>query len=627
MPRRSNGAIRRDAARMTAPQVGLPRLAKLLFIAACCLSLAACVSLSPREAARAAAVVKAGQEQRVRCIDPAACALPSPYLALAESALTTSTPGAPQHYVNLLDQGEDALLIRVHLIRAAQHSIDLQTFIFAQDDAGHLVLDELVQAAARGVKVRVITDQLFSLDDTEFLARLARAHVNFELKVYNPTFGQARTQSLEFAAGILCCFFKFNQRMHNKLLLIDGRVGIAGGRNYENRYYDWDDDFDYRDRDMLVVGPATREMQASFEQFWQHPRAVSLVRLKDVGRRILGDDGTAAAYSPPEFSNAARVATLRQRASDIDYIQQHFVSATQHVGHVDYYSDSPNKPLENDIQARRELTARISRLLIVAQHDVVMETPYLVLSKTAQKIFRSLYRDHHVAVTVSTNSLAATDAFYVYALSYKYKKRYLKHLGFEIHEFKPFPADAENMIANYAELGTASGKRVPLQKYGRAPLQQQGVRIGLHAKTIVIDGAITLIGSHNFDPRSDNYNTEAVFIVRDAAFAAQVRTSILRNTEPQNAWVIAPRKAPPAVSEVSNAISDFSTALPLFDLWPFRYSTSFELNPDCAPLPPRDPNFYQCYKSVGDFPDVDVPLKSIYTRIVTAFGAGLVSIM
>ena len=192
----------------------------------------------------------------------------SPFHALAERALAESKPDAPVHYAELLDRGEDALLLRIHLVRAARRSIDVQTYIFEEDDAGFLMLDELVKAARRGVKVRVIVDQLFSLDDIELLAQLARAHVNFELRVYNPTFHKASTPPLEFAMGILCCFKEFNQRMHNKLLLIDGDIGIAGGRNYQNRYFDWDDDFDYRDRDVLVAGPAGAAMQASFDAFW-----------------------------------------------------------------------------------------------------------------------------------------------------------------------------------------------------------------------------------------------------------------------------------------------------------------------------------------------------------------------
>jgi phosphatidylserine/phosphatidylglycerophosphate/cardiolipin synthase-like enzyme len=124
-------------------------------------------------------------------------------------------------------------------------------------------------------------------------------------------------------------------------------------------------------------------------------------------------------------------------------------------------------------------------------------------------------------VIVSTNSLAATDAFYVYALSYKYKKRYLK-LGFEIHEFKPFPGDAAELITNYAGLGPAAASTDDsYRKYGRAPLSRPGVRVGLHAKSMVIDDEITVIGSHNFDPRSDHYNTSRLHRIFDRAGPAR----------------------------------------------------------------------------------------------------------
>src|SRR4029077_17638574 len=125
------------------------------------------------------------------CTGADACALASPYRMLAQKALAESAAGAPVHYVTLLQRGADSLLLRLHLIRSAQRSIDLQTFIFAEDDAGYLMLDELIKAARRGVEVRVIVDQLFSLDDPHLYAALARAHVNFELRVYNPTFHKA----------------------------------------------------------------------------------------------------------------------------------------------------------------------------------------------------------------------------------------------------------------------------------------------------------------------------------------------------------------------------------------------------------------------------------------------------
>ena len=579
-------------------------------------------------ARRALATANAAQDQTVACHEADACAQPSPYRELATRVFRESHSGQPVHYVNLLDRGEDSLLLRIHLLRAARKSIDVQTYIFAEDDAGFLMLDELVKAARRGVKVRVIVDQLFSLDDIELLAQLARAHVNFELRVYNPTFHKANTHPIEFAAGILCCFFEFNQRMHNKLLLVDSEIGITGGRNYQNRYFDWDDEFDYRDRDVLVVGPAAQAMRTSFDAFWTNENSVPLSRLRDVSSRILSDGLDAPGYAMHAYENPERVASLTNRADDAAYIDDHFLARAYRVGTVEYFSDAPNKrgdPHPQDAQ----LSQHILQLLRDAKSEIVLQTPYLVLSKTAQNTFRAQHKSRpNLRILVSTNSLAATDAFVVYALSYKYKKRYLK-FGFEIHEFKPLPAEAPDLIANYAELGKkkAVSKKAKFERYGSAPQAATGVRVNLHAKTILIDGEITLIGSHNFDPRSDHYNTEAGFIIHDRAFTSRVRDAILRDAEPSNSWTIARRERRSWISRLNARIGDISAALPIFDLWPFRYASSFELKEGCAPMSPQAAGFYACYDDVGDFPGVDLPLKTIYTRIVTAFGAGLQSIL
>ena len=597
------------------------RTAIAVLIAALLLALAGC-AVDPLHARRAAATAAAAQDHTLTCADAGACAIASPYTELAARANAQAV-----HYVNLLDRGEDSLTLRVHLIRAARASIDVQTFIFAEDDAGFLVLDELVKAARRGVKVRVLVDQLFSLSNTELLAALARAHANFELRVYNPTFHKAATPPLEFAAGVLCCFAHFNHRMHNKLFLIDGRVGIVGGRNYENRYFDWDAQFDYRDRDVLVAGPAGAAMRASFEQFWNHPRSAPLSRLRDVSARILADGLYAPAYALHEYRDAARVAALSARADDADYIASHFAAAAIRVEAAEYFSDTPHKTAAPDDLLANQLGQHIVELLRGAHSEVVLQTPYLVLSRAARNLFRDLqHRQPQVRVLVSTNSLAATDAFYVYALSYKYKKRYLK-LGFEIHEFKPFPAEAQDLIANYAALGDDGDATARYRKYARAPLTRAGVRLGLHAKSMVIDGAITLIGSHNFDPRSDHYNTESGFIIHDGAFAQLVRASILRDMASDNAWTIARREHQSWLSRLNERVDNVSARLPLFDFWPFRYASSFELNAGCAPLPANDPAFYACYRDVGDFPEVNLSPKTIYTRIITAFGAGLHSIL
>jgi phosphatidylserine/phosphatidylglycerophosphate/cardiolipin synthase-like enzyme len=531
------------------------------------------------------------------------------------------------HYVNVLEQGEDSLLLRVHLIRAARRSIDIQTFIWVNDDAGRLILDELLDAARRGVRVRVLADQLFSLEDTELLARLALVHRNFEVRIYNPTFHKAVTQPLEFAVSIVCCFTRFNQRMHNKLFLVDGEYGIAGGRNYENRYFDWDHEFDYRDRDVLVTGvEAGREMQASFDTFWAYKRAAPLTRLNDVNRRLVAESGEKLPLPEAERSvDPMRIGALRAHADNLAEIERRFVDQALAVGQVDYFSDQPEKQ-ERGADNNQQLSERIASLIAAAQSRIILQTPYLVISKPARRVFRQLRdREQSPDIIVSTNSLAATDAFYVYALSHKWKKRYLK-LGFRIHEFKPFPGDAGTLFADYALL-SGNGDGNGYLRYGKAPLTSHGVRVGMHAKSIVIDDHLTMIGSHNFDPRSDNYNTESGFIIDDKAVAEAVGSAILRDIEPQNSWTIAKRPRTNLLHRINYAIADFSAALPLFDFWPFRYATSYELNPGCAPLPQNDPHFYDCYTAVGDFPEVDLPLTTIYTRIVTAFGAGAMGIL
>jgi phosphatidylserine/phosphatidylglycerophosphate/cardiolipin synthase-like enzyme len=604
---------------LTVPAWMCTLLGSLLLLGGC--------GINRQLARQADQIVTASRVDAVTCRHEDRCAIDSPLRALRDQARADSTAEQPVHYVNILEQGEESLLLRIHLIRAARRSIDLQTFIWVNDDAGRLMLDELLAAARRGVRVRVLADQLFSLEDTELLARLALAHDNFEVRIYNPTFHKAVTRPLEFAASIVCCFTRFNQRMHNKLFLVDGEYGIAGGRNYENRYFDWDHEFDYRDRDMLVIGPlAGAEMQASFDEYWAWKRAAPLTRLNDVNRRLVAEAGQDLPLPAAKRSvDPMRVGRLIAHAGNPAEIERVFLAHAHRVGRVDYFSDKPQKQ-ERGADRNQQLGERIATMIAGTRTRIVMQTPYLVISKHARRIFRDLReRDRRPEIIVSTNSLAATDAFYVYALSHKWKKRYLK-LGFRIYEFKPFPGDAAELISGYDELSGGLDDE-GFERYGKAPLRLQGVRLGMHAKSIVIDGRITLIGSHNFDPRSDNYNTESGFILYDEGIAATVAAAILKDIEPQNSWTIAKRPRTNLLHRINNAIADFSTVLPLFDFWPFRYATSYELNPGCQPLAQNDPDFYTCYTAVGDFPEVDLPLKTIYTRIVTAFGAGAVGIL
>jgi phosphatidylserine/phosphatidylglycerophosphate/cardiolipin synthase-like enzyme len=594
------------------------------------LGLAACAHLTPAQRQRAGDIAEQAQSREVRCEAP--CAVASPLRELAAQARAESTPASPRHRIVLLDRGQDSLLARVHLIRSATRSIELQTFIFERDDAGGLVLDELLAAARRGVRVRVLLDQLYGLSEARLQAALASYHRNFELRVYNPTFEEAQTQQLEFAASIILRFKRFNQRMHSKLLLVDGEMATVGGRNYQDRYFDWSPVYNYRDRDLLVAGPVTAQMQENFEQFWRDRRSLPAAHLADVGKRLLRPDGPPKHALEPR-PHSARVLALQALAGDGEQVLARLRPNLFAVGAVDFLADLPSK--HDDAQQRRADASQGLRALIAdTQSELVLQTPYLVLSRPARQLFRQLHRRGAAApaVEISTNSLAATDAFPVYAMSHKYKRLYLRELGFRIHEFKPFPASAPIDLAATGALKPGEG--LPIfgsgssgSASGPVPLKRAGVRVGLHAKSMVIDGRIGVVGSHNFDPRSDDFNTESAVVVHDPAFAAALAASIRHDMTGENAWAIAPRAQLPILGRVHYYLGKLSEKLPIFDIWPFPYATSYQLKPGCQPQAPDDPGFMACHEAVGDFPEVDLPLKSIYTRVLTAFGAGLVPIL
>jgi putative cardiolipin synthase len=628
------------------------RSARWLALAAALLA-SGCSTLSVGQRDRAQQVAFDARSREVACVHPDACAQASPLRELGDRAIAASTAGAPTHYAVILDRGPDALLARVNLIRAARKSIDLQTYIFDEDDAGHLVLDELVAAARRGVRVRVLVDQLSALKKAATLAALASQHANFDLRVYNPMFNDSRMSFPKYLAASICCWNRLNQRMHSKLLLIDQEVGITGGRNYQDDYYDWSPGYNFRDRDILVAGPVARAMAANFESFWSFERSVPAERLDDVGRMLLRDGAPEMAHPGLEVPN--RVAALSRDASDETLVQQRFVDRALQVGAVEFIADVPDKHRDDQSPSAENAGKSLRDIVESAHEEVLLQTPYLVLSEAAQEMFRGMYqRPHAPRVVISTNSLAATDAFIVYALSYKYKRRYLREFGFHIYEYKPFPAsspiDVEAIAAGVdatqraALTDSENERRPPPQTQGEGvatryfgsganapvPLQKAGVRIGLHAKSIVVDERIGIVGTHNFDPRGDNYNTESMVVIHDAAFARALADSIRGDMLPENAWVIARRDKAPVFSGIDYSLDKVSEELPVFDLWPWRYATSYEFvpGPDCpAPLLRDDPGFRRCYEPVGDFPEVSGSIKGLTTRIFTAFGAGLAPIL
>ena len=630
----------------------------------------ACAGLSNAQRERAASIAEAARSEVVDCTQDDACAIKSPLHDLGKQAQAASTADEPRHYALILDHGQEALLARINLIRSAQSSIDLQTYIFDKDDSARLVLDELLAAARRGVKVRLLIDQLSAIADLQILAALSGAHDNFAIRIYNPSFGKAKLNYFDYAGSVLCCFRRFNQRMHTKLILVDDAIGITGGRNYQDDYFDWDAQYNFRDRDVLIAGPAATDMARNFEAFWSARRSVPAERLNDVGRTLLR--GGVPPMPPQNYLRPKRVAGLLAEVEDADTVQQRLVQAAMPVGQVKYVADLPQKHRRERSNDAAPAAPELGTLIAGAQSEVLLQTPYLVMSGAAQDLFRELrQRQPAPQVIVSTNSLAATDNAIVYSMSFKYKRRYLREFGFRIYEYKPFPEDApvdyaallpepplslpaigtqQVVLPQREEAGklqgsqdeSAAGPRRVQRTESRPsflssgagsellPLKRAGVRMGLHAKSMVIDNRMAVIGTHNFDPRSENYNTESAVVIEDPAFARALADSIRRDIAPENAWVIAPRAKPVVLSGLDYSLGKVSEALPLFDLWPWRYATSYEFRPgpDCpAPLPSSDPGFHRCYEAVGDFPEVNVGSKWLYTRLLTAFGAGLVPIL
>ncbi|ADV25944.1 phospholipase D/Transphosphatidylase [Pseudoxanthomonas suwonensis 11-1] len=652
---------------------------RLLLAAALAVSASACSTLGPQQRDQAAALAVAARDASLDCERADRCAEPSPLRDLAGEAFaeTASAPdGQPRHRALILDGGGDALLARINLMRSATRRIDLQTYIFDKDDSARLVIDELLAAARRGVKVRVLIDQLSAIADVEILAALAGAHENLQLRIYNPTFGLAKPNYLHYAASVVCCFRRFNQRMHNKLLVIDDAVGISGGRNYQDDYYDWDGEYNFRDRDVLVAGPVVREMERNFAAYWNDRRSVPVERLDDVARLLLA--AGVPELPPAQPARPDRVGQMREAAADAALVEERLARHAMPVGQVRYLADVPRKHREGPVEGKG--AAGLAGLLAQAREEVLLQTPYLVLSDSAVEIFRGLrQRAEPPRVVASTNSLAATDNAIVYALSYKYKRRNVRELGFDLFEYKPFPEDppvdpalgawqpgdpeTQDPEVARSELPGA-GSSGPRAKRARPepgdnrrrvrdklrtesrpsllstsapanrplPVRAQGKRprMGLHAKSLVIDRRIGVVGTHNFDPRSETYNTEAVVVIEDEAFAAALAASIERDIAPGNSWTVAPRARPPVLSGLNYSMGKVLERSPVLDLWPWRYATNyvFQPGPECpAPLPRRDPRFHQCYVAVGDFPEVSLGPRSILTRMLTAFGAGLVPIL
>jgi cardiolipin synthase C len=574
--------------------------------------------------------VSAGSQLTCPVTDQNHCGIDSPLRDLADTLTKSEINNL--HAATILDIGIHSLEARLHLIRAARESIEIQTYIWASDEIGYLFAKELIAAAKRGVKVRIIGDQLYSGNDPENLAKLAQLHENFQVKLYNPLHQKATSSMMDAVKGVFLNFGNLNHRMHNKLMVFDGRIGITGGRNIENAYYNWDEEYNFLDRDVLVVGPVAKDMQESFNRYWLDPVTVELDQLSDV-REHLFKDGKQQVLPELILSETNEFDEVIKKAIDSHYISKTFIDTSHSVSDIEFIADRPQKPFIKDEEADLSTTKNLRQNIENARSSMLMQTPYFIISDPAYKLFKKLRKDKpEINLTVSTNSLASIDQYIIYALSFKRKKRNVKELGFNIFELKPVPDDIEIMMPRYSKL--ANYKKIDNQeedhdledpagvdRYETVPVEIEGPRVGIHSKSIVIDGEVAVIGSHNFDPRGIGINTEVTLTIRDKAFASELSDSINQHIKPQNSWTIAKRLHIPVLSFITESLESVSRLLPVFDIWPFRYTTSFELRDGEQPVPPDHPEFYERYNNVGQFPGTTMSDDQLKTILVSGFGA------
>ena len=429
-------------------------------------------------------------------------------------------PGQTGSYV--LEKGEDSLLARAWLADHARSTIDVQYFIWSGDNVGILASESLLRAAERGIRVRVIVDDLLMDVPDDALLALDK-HPNIEIRIYNPVHSVGSRLARRLF-NIATDFRGANQRMHNKTLIVDDKLAITGGRNMADEYFDFDHEYNFRDRDALVLGNAVQSMHKSFDEFWNDARAVPVQSLyngmglfkksvhidENEAREVYAQLHTYA-NSKENFDPIIRAA--------IDRLPQRFpeLSAQISWGEVEFIADKPGKNSGQAGLGGGGLSSQsLAALLAEAKHEVLIQSPYLVLSDAALALFKQALR-RGVRVRIHTNSLASTDNLQAFA-GYRNQREELLALGLEVFEFKPDSLIQRQIMERYQE------------SRSEAPI------FALHAKTMVIDRRMVFIGTYNLDPRSENLNTEVGVLIKNAPQAEQVADAIEADMLPANSW-------------------------------------------------------------------------------------------
>jgi cardiolipin synthase C len=550
----------------------------------------------------------------------------------------------------LLDHGEDALALRVNLIRSAQKSVRIQTFAWVFDEVGKAMVWELVRAHLdRGIKVEILVDHMFTDHDPKVVAYLSSLGPGFQLKYFNPSVNRLSPSLLEKVTDATVDFHRYNARMHNKLFVVDERIAITGGRNISNEYYDQSIGRNYKDRDVLAILPDADDITDCLDLYWNDTHAVSSSEMLEVSK-YLADPSFVPDLNRSHFCSFSVLEELEANTSDPNWIRRKFAEKLKPTEGVLWIYDSPQKISLAPV-LRSTVSQALTDAIAAARSEVVIQSPYFVLSDDAQRLLREIKVTHpDIKMIVSTNSLAATDNWPTYAAHYGEKRIYLEDLGLEMWEFKPIP-EAIDVMMSYQKLL----RRLPLPRetirYGEKKFKidqtlpptllishksgssskRKGDRLNphlevapylsMHAKSLVVDGKLSYVGSYNLDPRSDSYNTEVGVLVVDHDFATRLRGSILTDASPSNSYLIGSKKKKPILSAVNWFFNVLSEKFPFLDLWPIRSHTSYRLRKGMEPVPEGDPSFFKNWEDVGNFPGLSLwAKKQISARLFKTTG-------
>ena len=541
----------------------------------------------------------------------------SPFASIVNGSIRTQATNLPSNqnnYVQILNNGDDALLLRTYLIRQAVENISTQTFIWTNDEVGRFLMYELIKAARRGVAVNIIADHFVSHKDPEIIAFLATAHPNLKIKHYRPAAGRIKPSTMDIFLKTIFKFRALNQRMHNKVMIVDDIVAITGGRNIENTYYNLSTEMNFKDRDALVIGPVVKDIKRSFLAFWNYKHAIASSSLKDVAAVI--NKGSFQTYET--CSDFLTGGLCEQALKDLDsnMIKHKFVDSLIKADRVEFVADMPGKNRARWLRGKGAITKRLMKLTKKADQRIIIQSPYFVLNKSARKFFSQLKtKTPNLQVTISSNSFGSTDNIAAYSANYRLRSCYIESLGFHVFEYKPHPGNLLKIFPTFQEMVIHADQKIKAGKQKRGPF------LCLHSKSLVIDDRIAFIGSYNLDPRSQNLNTEVGLIIEDEMIAKELSADILNDCRPENSWVIAKRKMPLSTDKLNAMVEEVMRLSPI-DIWPIRNTSSFDLLSGKTPVPPDNPDFYSNYKDIGSFPGAPpgLSIKEITTRIYKAIG-------